>query len=71
MTAVDTGHLLKRAAAGDIRARDDLLRRHRSRLRRMVAVRADPRLAARRNGFLGPFFWNLVTRNAENGRLVM
>ncbi len=47
MTAPDTEHLLDRAANGDMSARDDLLRRHRSRLRRMVAVRADPRLAAR------------------------
>ncbi|HEY1375687.1 MAG TPA: sigma-70 family RNA polymerase sigma factor [Gemmataceae bacterium] len=46
MTA-DTDLLLDRAAAGDGSARDDLLRRHRDRLRRMVAVRADPRLAAR------------------------
>jgi len=46
-TADDTDHLLARAAAGDAAARDDLLRRHRGRLRRMVAVRADPRLAAR------------------------
>src|SRR5581483_4098665 len=46
-TADDTDHLLARAAAGDAAARDDLLLRHRGRLRRMVAVRADPRLAAR------------------------
>jgi RNA polymerase sigma-70 factor, ECF subfamily len=47
MTAPDTEHLLDRAATGDMAARDDLLRRHRARLRKMVAVRADPRLAAR------------------------
>jgi RNA polymerase sigma-70 factor (ECF subfamily) len=47
MTAVDTDFLLNRAAAGDVGARDQLLVRHRARLRRMVAVRADPRLAAR------------------------
>src|SRR5947207_1091038 len=46
MTA-DTEHLLGRAAAGDGAARDQLLRRHRRRLGRMVAVRFDPRLAAR------------------------
>jgi RNA polymerase sigma-70 factor (ECF subfamily) len=46
MTAVDTEHLLDQAAAGDRAARDELLRRHWARLRRMVAVRADPRLAA-------------------------
>src|SRR5690242_19377754 len=47
MPTADTEHLLDRAAAGDPDARDRLLRRHRGRLRRMVAVRADPRLAAR------------------------
>jgi RNA polymerase sigma-70 factor (ECF subfamily) len=47
MPDADTEHLLARAAAGDIDARDGLLARHRDRLRRMVAVRADPRLAAR------------------------
>ena len=47
MPAPDTDHLLDRAASGDMVARDDLLRRYRVRLRRMVAVRADPRLAAR------------------------
>src|SRR5947209_12664922 len=47
MTAVDTDFLLNRAAAGDLGARDQLLGRHRDRLKRMVAVRADPRLAAR------------------------
>jgi RNA polymerase sigma-70 factor (ECF subfamily) len=46
MTA-DTEHLLERAATGDRAARDELLRRHRGRLARMVAVRFDPRLAAR------------------------
>ena len=47
MTTLDTEHLLERAAAGDAAARDQLLQRHRRRLRRMVAVRFDPRLAAR------------------------
>jgi RNA polymerase sigma-70 factor (ECF subfamily) len=47
MTTADTEHLLERAAAGDGAARDQLLQRHRRRLGRMVAVRFDPRLAAR------------------------
>ena len=47
MAEPDTEQLLDRAATGDERARDRLLTRHRDRLKRMVAVRADPRLAAR------------------------
>src|SRR5262249_61746073 len=47
MTTADTEHLLERVAAGDSAARDQLLQRHRRRLGRMVAVRFDPRLAAR------------------------
>jgi RNA polymerase sigma-70 factor (ECF subfamily) len=47
MTTADTEHLLERAAAGDDAARDRLLQRFRRRLRRMVAVRFDLRLAAR------------------------
>jgi RNA polymerase sigma-70 factor (ECF subfamily) len=47
MPPADTDHLLARAAGGDPTARGELLHRHRARLRRMVAVRADPRLAAR------------------------
>jgi RNA polymerase sigma-70 factor (ECF subfamily) len=43
----DTDVLLDRAAAGDSTARQQLLGRHRNRLKRMVAVRLDPRLAAR------------------------
>jgi RNA polymerase sigma-70 factor (ECF subfamily) len=43
----DTEQLLDRAATGDEHARDRLLARHCDRLKRMVAVRADPRLAAR------------------------
>ncbi len=39
--------LLRRAGRGDTVAVDDLLRRHRSRLRRMVAVRLNARLLAR------------------------
>ena len=47
MTTADTEHLLDRAAAGDGAAREQLFQRHRRRLGRMVAVRFDPRLAAR------------------------
>jgi RNA polymerase sigma-70 factor, ECF subfamily len=47
MATADTELLLKQAAGGDAAARDRLLQRHRERLKRMVAVRADPRLAAR------------------------
>jgi RNA polymerase sigma-70 factor (ECF subfamily) len=43
----DTEELLDRSAAGDREARGALLERHRDRLRRMVAVRLDRRLAAR------------------------
>ncbi len=43
----DTELLLHRVAAGDAASRGALLARHRDRLRRMIAVRLDPRLAAR------------------------
>jgi RNA polymerase sigma-70 factor, ECF subfamily len=43
----DTDQLLARAGAGDQQARQDLLARHRSRLRQMVALRIDRRMAAR------------------------
>jgi RNA polymerase sigma-70 factor (ECF subfamily) len=43
----DTDELLEKASQGDDRARQLLLTRHRARLRRMVAVRMDRRLAAR------------------------
>jgi RNA polymerase sigma-70 factor (ECF subfamily) len=43
----DTEELLRRTGAGDRDARGALLERHRGRLRRMVAVRMDSRLAAR------------------------
>ena len=46
-TEPDTDQLLRAADRGDAQARGRLLERHRGRLRRMVAVRADPRLAAR------------------------
>jgi RNA polymerase sigma-70 factor (ECF subfamily) len=45
--APDTDQLLDRAGHGDPTAVSQLLARHRSRLRRMVAVRLDRRLAAR------------------------
>jgi RNA polymerase sigma-70 factor (ECF subfamily) len=47
MSTTDTEHLLQRVADGDDAARDQLLERYRRRLRRMVVVRFDPRLAAR------------------------
>ena len=43
----DTEELLRRSADGDRAARGALLQRHRDRLRRMVALRMDPRLAPR------------------------
>ena len=43
----DTGELVRRAASGDAAATGRLLSRHRDRLRRMVAVRLDRRVAAR------------------------
>jgi len=43
----DTDVLLQRAAAGDERSRHDLLVRHRDRLKKMVSLRLDRRLAAR------------------------
>ncbi len=47
MATGDTEQLLRRVADGDEAARDRLLERFRARLRRMVAVRFDLRLAAR------------------------
>jgi RNA polymerase sigma-70 factor (ECF subfamily) len=43
----DTDHLLAEARRGEASARSALLERHRNRLRRMVLVRLDTRLAAR------------------------
>lgn len=43
----DTDELLRLTQAGDLRARGDLLQRHRARLRRMVELRLDGRLTAR------------------------
>src|SRR5579872_1163031 len=43
----DTDQLLEQAEAGDRAAVNQLLIRHRSRLRTMVRLRLDPRLAAR------------------------
>jgi RNA polymerase sigma-70 factor (ECF subfamily) len=47
MVTGDTEQLLQRVVDGDDGARDELLERYRRRLRRMVAVRFDLRLAAR------------------------
>jgi RNA polymerase sigma-70 factor (ECF subfamily) len=49
MTSIqdDTDVLLSRAANGDVRARDELFRRNRTRLKRAVQVRLDGRLSAR------------------------
>jgi RNA polymerase sigma-70 factor (ECF subfamily) len=47
MATSDTDRLLQRVADGDDAARDRLLERYRQRLRRMVAVQFDLRLAAR------------------------
>jgi len=44
---LDTEQLVRRAAAGDGSARQQLLVRHRERLRRMVALRLDRRVLAR------------------------
>jgi RNA polymerase sigma-70 factor, ECF subfamily len=46
-TTPDTEELLRRAGEGDPDARGALLQRHRGRLKRMVALRMDPRLAPR------------------------
>jgi RNA polymerase sigma-70 factor, ECF subfamily len=43
----DTDQLIEQACGGDADARQALLARHRDRLRRMVAVRLDPRVAPR------------------------
>ncbi|HEY7423921.1 MAG TPA: hypothetical protein VH682_06715 [Gemmataceae bacterium] len=45
--ALDTDELLRRAEQGDEQARQAVLVRHRERLKHMVAVRMDRRLAAR------------------------
>ena len=44
---LDTDQLLRRAGRGDAEARQQLLMRHRLRLRQMIALRMDRRLAAR------------------------
>jgi RNA polymerase sigma-70 factor (ECF subfamily) len=46
-TEPDTEQLIEQASQGDDQAREQLLGRHRGRLRRMVAVHLDRRLAAR------------------------
>jgi RNA polymerase sigma-70 factor (ECF subfamily) len=43
----DTDELLRRTAQGNAAARDQLLARHRDRLRKLIAYRMDRRLAAR------------------------
>jgi len=43
----DTDHLLQAVSQGDATARSRLLDRHRKRLKQMIAVRMDRRLAAR------------------------
>lgn len=45
--APDTDTLIRKARKGDAAAREELLVRHRGRLRHLVAYRLDPRLAAR------------------------
>jgi RNA polymerase sigma-70 factor (ECF subfamily) len=47
LEAPDTDQLLDEAGRGDASARQQLLDRHRQRLLKMVAIRLDPRLAAR------------------------
>lgn len=47
MPLVDADHLLRLAAKGDDSARGRLFELHRDRLKRMIAVRSDQRLAAR------------------------
>ena len=47
MPTIKTDQLLRRIADGDLTARDALLARHRGRLRQMVALRLDRRVAAR------------------------
>lgn len=47
LNGIDTEELLDRVVAGDARAREPLLGRHRARLRRMVAVHLDRRVLGR------------------------
>lgn len=47
LTGPDTDYLIEQASRGDAAARQQLLSRHRGRLRRMVTYHLDPRLAAR------------------------
>src|SRR5262245_36756197 len=46
-TGSDTEELLERLQAGDAGAREELLTRHRPRLKRLIALRLDRRLLAR------------------------
>src|SRR5262245_25310595 len=43
----DIEQLIERAKSGDVNSRQELLERHRERLRQMVAIRLDPRLKPR------------------------
>jgi RNA polymerase sigma-70 factor (ECF subfamily) len=47
LNELDTAVLIRRAARGDRQAVDGLMARHRDRLRRMVAIRMDQRVAGR------------------------
>jgi RNA polymerase sigma-70 factor (ECF subfamily) len=47
LNGIETEELLDRVVAGDARARERLLERHRARLRRMVAVHLDRRVLVR------------------------
>src|SRR4051812_24567218 len=47
LAPADTQELLERSLRGDATARQELLVRHRARLRRMIAIRLDRRLGAR------------------------
>jgi RNA polymerase sigma-70 factor (ECF subfamily) len=44
---LDTDQLLQFAASGDAQAADQLFRRYRQRIRKLVAIRLDAKLAAR------------------------
>ena len=46
-SSTETGRLIRRAIEGSESATDQLLSRYRSQLKRMVAIRMDPRLKAR------------------------
>jgi len=58
----DTEELLDRAQRGDDAARQELLMHHRNRLKRMIAIRLDRRMAAR----VDPS--DVVQETLKNGR---